>query len=120
MKNIMVCVTQQKTSENLILKGVELQKQCEGAALYVIHVVNEKDNLLYNLSDGEALEYLFKITKDIGADLVVKRSKNVISTLVAFSKDNAISYIVMGSSGGETSKFEKNFKNLLPNVEFII
>jgi len=120
MENIMVCVTQQKTSKDLIHKGVELQKHYEDASLYVIHVVNEKDNLLYNLSDGEALDYLFKITKDIGADLVVKRSKNVVSTLVAFAKDKKISHIIMGNSNDESSKFEKNFKNLLPSVQFEI
>ncbi len=56
--NIMVCVTQQKTCERLILSGYKLAEATKGK-LYVIHVVNEKDKFLNNVNDGEALEYLF-------------------------------------------------------------
>ena len=69
-KNVLVCVTQQKTCENLIRAGARIISEDEKNNLFVIHVVNEKDKLLYNLSDGDALEYLFKITKDVGADLI--------------------------------------------------
>lgn len=75
-KNIMVCVTQQKTCERLILKGNELIES-EEDKLFVIHVVNEKEKFLDSYSDGEALEYLFQVSKESGADLTVLRSKNI-------------------------------------------
>ncbi len=63
-RNVMVCVTQQKTCERLILSGYEMLKN-DNDKLFVIHVVNEKDNFLDNNSDGEALEYLFNVSKKV-------------------------------------------------------
>lgn len=118
---VMVCVTQQKTCERLIKKGSELAKDIEGS-LYVIHVVNEKDKLLYNLSDGDALEYLFDITKELGADLVVKRSKNVINTLVEFASENEITHIVIGNSTDKSKgkKFSDKLFKKLPDKQIIM
>lgn len=120
--NIMVCVTQQKTCEKLIKIGYEILKNAETDSLYVIHVVNENDKLLFNLSDGDALEYLFEITKELGADLVVKRSKDVIATLVDFALEKEITHVVLGSATDitATKNFEQKLRKKLPEIEFII
>ncbi len=122
LKNIMVCVTQQKTCEKLIKTGYEISKEAEASSLYVIHVVNENDKLLFNLSDGDALEYLFEITKELGADLVVKRSKNVINTLVDFALEKEISHVVMGSATDitATKNFEQKLRKKLSEIQFVI
>lgn len=120
--NIMVCVTQQKTCEKLIRIGYEVYSRAENATLYVIHVVNENDKLLFNLSDGDALEYLFEITKELGADLVIKRSKDVIKTLVDFASEKEISHIILGNATDitATKNFEQKLRRKLPNIEFVI
>ena len=120
-KNIMVCVTQQKTCERLILKGYELKNSHEDK-LYVIHVVDEKEKFLQT-DDGEALEYLFRVSKNVGADLTVLRSKNTLKTMIDFALDNNITHIIMGNpkvnnevaSSGIALKLQK----ALPDVEFI-
>jgi len=118
----MVCVTQQKTCEKLIRIGYEVYSRAENATLYVIHVVNENDKLLFNLSDGDALEYLFEITKELGADLVIKRSKDVIKTLVDFASEKEISHIILGSATDitATKNFEQKLRRKLPDIEFVI
>ena len=122
-KNIMVCVTQQKTCERLIMKGNAL-KTNEDDKLFVIHVVNEKDNFLDNLSDSDALEYLFDVSKKVGAELMVLRSKNIIKAMKDFSKKNDISHIVMGVSPDgndiENHVFAMKLKKKLPKAEFRI
>ena len=45
-KNIMVCVTQQKTCERLIHTGYNMTNENDN--LYIIHVVNENDKFLFN------------------------------------------------------------------------
>ncbi len=121
-KNIMVCVTQQKTCEKLIRTGYDLFTKVDEASLFVIHVVNENDKLLFNLSDGDALEYLFEITKELGAELVIKRSKDVIKTLVDFAIEKNINQIVLGSAADitATKNFEQKLRRKLPDTEFII
>ncbi|KKH61955.1 universal stress protein UspA, partial [Methanosarcina mazei] len=96
-KNVMVCVTQQKTCERLIMNGHN-EVDSEEDNLFVIHVVSEKDKFLNNSSDGEALEYLFGVSKKVGADLTVIRSKDVIKAIADFAEKNNITHIVMGAS----------------------
>jgi K+-sensing histidine kinase KdpD len=121
-KNILVCVTQQKTCESLIRHGASISYEGNEGSLYVIHVVNETDKFLYNLSDGDALEYLFQITKEVGADLIVKRSKDVVKTIVDFVNENQITHIVLGSSQSKdpSKNFVAKLKKKLPDLEFIL
>ncbi len=120
-KNVMVCVTQQKTCEKLIDQGVKLTRE-QGDNLYVIHVVNENDMLLNNFSDGEALEYLFKITKNVGAELVIKRSKDVIKSLIDYAEEMKITHVVLGSSREKdpSNNFVTKLKKALPDREFVL
>lgn len=122
-RNIMVCVTQQKTCERLIMYGYNLQKW-EDDKLYIIHVVNEKDKFLNNSDDGEALEYLFNVSKRVGADLTVLRSKDVTKAMADFANKNEITHILMGASPDgndiENHKLALKLKKMLPFVEFII
>lgn len=96
-RSIMVCVTQQKNCERLILSGYNLLKNKEDK-LYIINVVNEKDHFLNNKNDGEALEYLFKVSKEAGADLTVIRASDVVKAMANFAKDKKITNVIMGSS----------------------
>ncbi len=120
-KNVLVCVTQQKTCEKLIQQGAELSKEQTGS-LYVLHVVNENDKFLYNFSDGDALEYLFKITKNIGAELTVKRSKDVIRTIVDYADEMDITHIVLGSSREKdpSNNFVIKLQKRLPDRTFVL
>ena len=121
--NVMVCVTKQKTSERLILSGHKLIKS-QDDNLYVIHVVAEKGMFLEQDNDGEALEYLFGVSKKAGADLTVLRAKNTMKAMVDFAKKNHITNIVIGETPKEAESKDLNFglqlKKALPNVDFTI
>lgn len=123
IKNVMVCVTQQKTCERLIMNGHN-ELDSENDNLFVIHVVNEKDKFLNNNSDGEALEYLFNVSKKVGADLTVIRSKDVIKAIADFAEKNNITHIIMGASpDGENTECPSivlNLRKLIPGSEFLI
>ncbi len=120
--NVMVCVTQQRTCERLILRGHKLIKS-ENDNLYVIHVVNEKGMFLEHHNDGEALEYLFDVSKKAGANLTVLRSKDIMKTMVEFAGKAHISHIVIGARPEEGEVQDQNFglnlKKALPNIEFL-
>ncbi|WP_069649256.1 universal stress protein [Caloranaerobacter ferrireducens] len=122
-KNIMVCVTQQKTCERLIMKGYKAVRS-DNDKLFVIHVVNEKDKFLNNSSDGEALEYLFNVSKKVGADLTVLRSKDVVKAMADFAKKHNITNIIMGASPDSDDlkdhKIAMKLKQMLPFVDFTI
>lgn len=118
LKNILVCVTQQKTCERLIRKAAEIRDENKGN-LFVIHVVKESWNILDNTKEGEALEYLFGISKAAGANLSVLKSDEISKTISDYAIDNKIDCIIMGDSPGDhkENKFANELKKTLNNIE---
>lgn len=120
-KNILVCVTQQKTCERLIKKAASL-RQNDSIGLFVIHVAKNDWNFLNNAQEGEALEYLFSISKSVGANLTVLKSDDITGTIADFAKKNEIDLIIMGQSPNDSmeNKFVSKLENMIRNVEFYI
>lgn len=98
MKNVMVCVTQQKTCERLIKYGSEFLGENKGE-LFIIHVAHYQFKFLGNSQEGEALEYLYEKAMQYGANLTVVRSNNVLDTLVDLVEKNKITHVILGASG---------------------
>lgn len=121
-RNIMVCVTQQKTCERIIKRGAELRDEYDGE-LFVIHVAKEGWNFLGKTKEGDALEYLFQKSKSYGANLTVVRSRDVLETLKDLAEKNNIDLIVLGESqedSEENNIVSKLGKRLHNNVGFEI
>ena len=97
-KNIMVCVTQQKTCDRLITYGFQLLEETKGE-LYIIHVAHYEFKFLGNTEEGEALDYLYEKALEYGANLTVVRSNHVLDTLIDLVEKNKIGHLVLGQSG---------------------
>lgn len=117
----MVCVTRQKTCERLIKIGKAIADE-NNAEFSVVHVVKTGVNFLGSKDEGEALDYLFGISKQSGADMTVLRSDNEVNTLVEFAKKNKISEIVMGASPNTENETNiiSEMQSKLPNIRFRI
>lgn len=111
----MVCVTVQRTCEQLIHAGVEM---AQGAELHVVHVAPTGARLLGQGNDAEALEYLFRIARGVGAEMSMLRADDVIETIAAFAEQNGVECIVLGAAdkrrGGKD--FSAMLRLRLPNV----
>jgi K+-sensing histidine kinase KdpD len=97
MKNIMVCVTQQRTCDRLIKYGKELLGD-EPGELLVIHVTGGRCGILGSSDEGEALDYLYEKAKEYGAGLTVLKSGDVLKTLVEQVRKNRVDLVVLGES----------------------
>ena len=119
--NILVCVTQQKTCERLIRKAACFRDETKGE-LFVIHVAKNEWNFLDNIKEGEALEYLFAISKSVGANLSVLKSDSIVETIADFAKKNRIGSIVMGESPNDhkENNFFSELRNSLNNIEIVV
>lgn len=117
---IMICVTRQRTCERLIQQGKELVSQV-GGELYVVHAIKTGENYLGNPNENEALEYLFRVSKEVGAEMNVLRTKNVIKTLVDFAKKQKITTMILGPAPEtEPSNIVNELQHLLPSIQFIV
>lgn len=120
--NILVCVTQQKTCERLIRNAAALRDEKKGN-LFVLHVVKDGGNFLNNAKEGEALEYLFGISKSVGANLSVLKSDEIAATIAEFAANNKIGCIVLGESpdGAKGTSFVDELRAIVGDkVEFRI
>ena len=120
-RNILVCVTQQKTCERLIKKAAELRDEHKGN-LSIIHVIKNDWNILDNAKEGEALEYLFGISKSVGANLSVLKSDEIVQTIAGYAKENKIDCIILGDSQNDhkENNFSNELKRQLSNIEIRI
>ena len=86
--HIAVCVTGQSTCERLIHEGAALRRGNEDE-LYVLHVAKKGAQLLGDQSEADALEYLFKISHQYGANMVMLRADNTADAIIRFVQKNA-------------------------------
>lgn len=113
--SVLVCVTQQKACERLIRTAAELKK--EDGSLYVIHVTKEDWNFVDNAKDGEALEYLFSLSKSHGAELTILHSDKIPETIAQFAQHYEIELIVTGEGPeGAQNPFNKRLRSLLTDT----
>lgn len=94
-QTIMVCVTRQKTCERLISEAYQLDPE---AHLHVVNVIPEDGRFMDDPNEGEALEYLFDISKKYHADMTVLKSADVLQTLADYANDNHADCVVIGKS----------------------
>lgn len=119
-KRVLVCVTQQKTCERLIKEGARVRDEIEGQ-LFIIHVALNGVNFLGNSSEGEALEYLFGISKSVGAELTVLRSDSIIKAITEFARDHMITNIIVGAPPDEcNNNIINELMNKLPDVDIYV
>jgi K+-sensing histidine kinase KdpD len=105
----------------LIIKAALLRDEIAGR-LFVIHVAKDEWNFLDNAKEGEALEYLFAISKSVGANLTVLKSNDIVKTIADFVAENKINCIVMGESPNDhqENNFYSQLKKVLKNVEIYV
>lgn len=115
-KNILVCVTQQKTCERLINEAYKLVSEYKGK-LFIINVVRNDLNFLDSVKESEALEYLFGISKSMGANLSVLKSDDIAGTIAQYADENHINCVILGKSPSENkgNYFIDELKTLLKN-----
>lgn len=111
---ILVCVTGQKTCERLIAHGAALAEE-SGAVLEVVHAVRENALFLDNESEGEALEYLFGVSKRYGADMTLLRARDVLASLIEHARERKATTLVVGAP--DTTGFVNRLADALPGVE---
>lgn len=95
--SVMVCVTTQRACERLIKAGAAAAEP-SAAPLHVVHVASGKQRFFNSENEGEALEYLFDVSKGFGADMAVIRSDDVVGTLTAFAREKNVRLIIFGQS----------------------
>ena len=113
---VLVCVTVQKSCEQLIEYGARVARE-QGAGLSVLHVAGLTGNFLGNPAEGEALETLYKISSAHGAEMTVRRASDVAGEIAAFARSVGATEIVMGQSKNAGRDFAGQLRALLSDLD---
>ena len=114
---VLVCVTGQKNCERLIRAGSAVAKE-NGLELSVLHVAKPGTGFLGSPVEGEAIEYLYGISSEYGADMTVLRAEDVIETIAQFARKNEALVIIMGRAAKPgTRDFAREIALRIPETE---
>ena len=120
LKRIMVCVTKQINCQRLIEYGKNYANSDD--ELFIIHVTHSDFNFLGKSKENEALVFLYEKAMEVGAELTVEKSDNVIDTLIEEVRTKEVNIVILGESGEAKGplNFITRFKDRLgQNVELI-
>lgn len=115
--HIAVCVTGQSTCEKLIHEGATFVKS-DSDVLSVLHVAKKGAHLLGDQSEADALEYLFKISHQYGANMMMLRADNIADAIINFVEKNDVDLLLLGRAGKPHEwDLSSELKLRLPNLD---
>ena len=118
--SVLVCVTDQKRCERLIVAGAAISREI-GARLVVLHVARPGGKMLEGEDAPQALEYLLQVSVSHGADMVVIRSSDVVGTLENQARELCAKVLVAGRAENYTGHdVLDELGDRLPEVEIRI
>ena len=93
---VLACVTVQRSCKKMIVEGAKLARDM-GGELVVLHVAQRGQNMLGYDVEGDALEYLYGISSEYGAEMTVLRADDVVDAITQFVKKRDISVVLTGA-----------------------
>ena len=107
---VLVCVTDQLSSERLIRSGAEIAKK-QKLALHVVCVLPEG---FVSEKTSSVLQNLYDTANSLGAEMTFYFNSDPALTIAVHAKKSGSVHIVSGAPGYESSFFIETIKALLP------
>lgn len=117
-ETVLVCVTGQQSSSRLIHRGAQLAQQ-RGAALLVLSVSGSGVNLLSNPDVSQALNDLYRLSGEVGAEMTMLHHTDAHRAICDFVKERGVTHLILGE-GKPGSAFIVNLMRALPQVAFTV
>lgn len=116
---VLVCVTGQKTCDRLIKTGAQLAA-AHDSPLLVVHVAPAGAPLLGNSTQSEALDYLYSLSCETGAEMAVLRAPDPVERLIQYALEQHAAHIVLGAGtpdGSARKDVAGLLKARLPHIQ---
>lgn len=118
-ETVLVCVTGQQTSRRLIHRGAQVAQERD-AALLVLCVSGSGFNLLSNPEVSQALNDLYRLSGEVGAEMTMLHHQDPHRAICDFVKERGVTRLVLGEGRPGQSSFITSLMRSLPNVAFTI
>lgn len=114
--NVLVCVTDQLSSERLIRAGAAIASEY-GVPVHVISVLPEG---LVSQSTTAVLQSLYDTASSLGAEMTFYFNSEPAITAAVHARQTGAIHIVSGAPGAESNLFIETIKSLLPELPMSI
>lgn len=117
-ETILVCVTGQLSGARLIQRGTQLAKEHAGTLL-VLSVSGSGANLLSNPDVSNALNELYRLSGEAGAEMTMLHDRDALHAITTFARERGVTRMVLGE-GQPGSSFVSRLTRALPQVRFTV
>jgi two-component system sensor histidine kinase KdpD len=118
-ETVLVCVTGQQSSQRLIHCGAALAQELN-APLLVLSVSGSGYNLLSDPKVSQALNDLYRLSGEVGAEMTMLHHHNAHQAICDFAKERGVTHLVLGEGRPGANAFVANLMRALPRVSFRI
>ena len=118
-ETVLVCVTGQQSSRRLIHRGAEIAREC-GASLLVLAVSGSGYNLLENPSVSQALNDLYALSGEVGAEMTMLSDQDPHRAICQFARARGVRRVFVGERLPGDSRFVTQLMRSLPQVAFTV
>lgn len=118
-ETVLVCVTGQQSSQRLIRRGAQIAREFS-APLLVLSVSGSGMNLLSNPEVSQALNDLYRLSGEVGAEMTMLHHHDAHRAICDFVKERGVTRLVLGESKPGQSAFISNLMRALPRVAFTV
>lgn len=114
--NVLVCVTDQPSSERLIRAGAEIAKE-NNLALNVVSVLPKS---FVSESTAKILQDLYDTANSLGAEMFFYFNSDPALTIAVHARKRGTVHIVSGKPGANSNMFIETIRGLLPQLPLSI
>ncbi len=116
---VLVCVTGQQSSQRLIHQGAALAQELS-ATLLVLSVSGSGVNLLSNPQVSQALNDLYRLSVEVGAEMTMLHHTDAHRAICDFARERSVTHLVLGQGPSGENPFITRLKASLPQVAFFV
>ena len=118
-ETVLVCVTGQQSSQRLVHRGAQIAREHD-AQLLVLSVSGSGVNLLSNPEVSQALNDLYRLSGEVGAEMTMLHHHDAHRAICDFVKERGVTRLVLGEGRPGQSSFITNLMRSLPRVAFTV
>lgn len=115
----LVCATAQRSCQRLIQRGAAIAQQ-QGTELLVLSVSGSGPNVLGNPGVSEALNYLYAVSSEFGAEMTMLQAADAKKAISDFIRDRRVTHAVLGQGKPDPNGLIAQLMQAFPNVVFHI
>jgi len=115
----LVCATAQRSCQRLIHRGAEIARRHQ-TPLLVLSVSGSGPNVLSNPEAAGAMNVLYAVSSEVGAEMTMLTASNAKQAIAAFMRERNVKHLVLGQGKGGVNSLAEQLMIEFPDTAFYV